>query len=73
MEGWELDGSIYPVAREYMGLQQLEESGALVSPKTCKAQMLLSREGSDWLDVLWPAPCEVCVNICIEICIACLL
>ncbi|KAL3161164.1 hypothetical protein ABBQ38_009533 [Trebouxia sp. C0009 RCD-2024] len=30
MEGWELDGSIYPVAREYMGLQQLEDSGALV-------------------------------------------
>lgn len=30
MEGWELDGSIYPVARQYMGLQQLEDSGALV-------------------------------------------
>ncbi|KAL3135876.1 hypothetical protein ABBQ32_007432 [Trebouxia sp. C0010 RCD-2024] len=30
MEGWDLDGSIYPVAREHMGLQQLEDSGALV-------------------------------------------
>ena len=39
MEGWELDGSIYPVAREHMGLQQLEDSGALVSPQTCKAQL----------------------------------
>ena len=38
MEGWELDGSIYPVAREHMGLQQLEDSGALVSLPTCKAQ-----------------------------------
>ena len=41
MEGWELDGSIYPVAREHMGLQQLEDSGALVSPQTCKTQLLL--------------------------------
>ena len=31
MEGWELDGGIYPVARRYMGLQQLEDSGCLAS------------------------------------------
>ena len=44
MEGWELDGSIYPVAREYMGLQQLEDSGALVSTNTSrKEELLLSR------------------------------
>ncbi|DBA81050.1 TPA: hypothetical protein ACH3X2_007250 [Trebouxia sp. C0005] len=30
MEGWELDPKIYPVARDHMGLQQLEDSGALV-------------------------------------------
>lgn len=40
MEGWELDGSIYPVAREYMGLQQLEDSGALVSTDPWKAHLL---------------------------------
>lgn len=39
MEGWELDGSIYPVAREHMGLQQLEDCGALVSPLTPDAQL----------------------------------
>lgn len=30
MMGWELDPKIYPVARAHMGLQQLEDSGALV-------------------------------------------
>ena len=30
MEGWELDGNILPVARQFMGLQQLEDSGDLV-------------------------------------------
>lgn len=49
MEGWELDGSIYPVAREHMGLQQLEDSGALVSFPTCKAQRCYLK--SDWLGV----------------------
>ena len=34
MEGWELDGAIYPVARQFMGLQQLEDSGALVPSGT---------------------------------------
>ena len=43
MEGWELDGSIFPVARDHMGLRQLEDSGALVSPQTCKAQLPPSR------------------------------
>ncbi len=33
MEGWELDPKIYPVARDHMGLQQLEDSGALVGPR----------------------------------------
>ena len=39
MEGWELDGSIYPVAREHMGLHQLEDCGALVSPQNHDAQL----------------------------------
>ena len=30
MEGWELDGNILPVARQFMGLQQLEDTGDLV-------------------------------------------
>ena len=33
MEGWELDPKIYPVARDHMGLQQLEDSGALVGQR----------------------------------------
>ncbi len=39
MEGWELDPKIYPVARDHMGLQQLEDSGALVGP--CPGSVLL--------------------------------
>lgn len=31
MVGWELDGELLPVVRAHMGLQQLEDSGALVS------------------------------------------
>ena len=51
MEGWELDPKIYPVARDHMGLQQLEDSGALVGP----------RPGS----VLFVCA-DVCADVCIK-------
>lgn len=70
MEGWELDGSIYPVAREHMGLQQLEDSGALVSPQMCKAQLLLSRVRLVGC-VSSISPLAVCVDIYIDVCTAC--
>ncbi len=40
MEGWELDPKIYPVARDHMGLQQLEDSGALVGPRLGSALLV---------------------------------
>jgi hypothetical protein len=31
MHGWELDAAVVDVARQHMGLQELQDSGALVS------------------------------------------